>query len=319
MSDWADIKLYPVISIDFLWKERPTAYCLNCSGILASPQARSHWGGCGIVFKYVTTRAFDETYKRMAREMRPDLEWRNDGADAPPQEGIEFLKDQPVRPLFAWERGEPRGEGSAGEYVRHLRDRRRTGHTRTGMALDFGPIHRPGETDLAAMARLVKRFSLRSRSGLKPVALKYLEPKETPMRLDITVQASDLASLVQGIMDIADSGLEVVSVRNVPEPAPTPRPILSSDTLLLARYVATDTASITRYLQKVCDHNAPLESGQAEVEVEYVAQGTEERSTRTVQPIDIRDNYLVLLDRGTVKTFLLDRIQQVEGPDPTRL
>lgn len=237
--------------------------------------------------------------------------------------------DRPIRPLFAWERGEPRGAGSAGEYVRHVRENRRQGtfafdpgHTKTGTALDFGYA----APDVKIMSDWLNRWRS-GEGGLKRVAARYFDTKEdSTMKLDLTIEAADAAALVQAVLDIKDAGIEVTSIRNpvvafdMTNLEPPLRPL--SPSVFMSRYCVTDTPGIVRYLTKVCDHNAPLESGQVEVEVEYVAQGTEERSTRTIQPVQVQGNYLTLLDLDDgekLKTFLIDRIESVEGPSPVNL
>lgn len=302
---WSDIPEHPTLCIDYPWRERPMPYCMNCSQPVSNIHVRSHWGGCGIVYKYVTTRAADPDMQQRVRDWRSDLEWLPEHVK--PSGPVEYLKDQPVQPMFAWERGEPRGEGAAGEYVRHLR----SAHTKTGWALDFGgEPPKPGAMLNEATRRFLKSTGLSMLFYSTPNPIIPI-PQEEPMHsITLKLSAATVEELVQVAFDLNDTeGLHVEIITSSPAEA---SPNVGS--YIKGRYCVTDTPGIRRYLEKVCAKN-----NLTDVTVDYVTKSTGARSTRTIMPIRMVGNYLSLREGNDLKSFLVDRIQSVEGPAPEDL
>lgn len=327
MSDWGpEPTPNPTIVLDYLW-DRPVGYCGNCYEQV-DMQARSHWGGCNIVYQFVTTRDTRKTWEDKAAGLRPDLQFVRQNVQLP-EHTPEFLKSMPVRPLQPWELAEPSGEGRAGNYLRHLRSERKgpslkdlaaqymsvdPGHTRTGVAMDFGPTG-----DLTFRDFLKRRGLSMLLYGTRA---PFTTPKEdTTMKIDITISADSPADLIRAVLDLSEyDGVTVSNFRNIKEPEFRYKPPVGrfDPALVTTRSAAVDQAAITRMVQEAADYNSSDPVSEVELEIEYKAQGTEEVSRRRILPIKVSDDgkvTLVDLDLDTgqtkgVKTFFLDRIQR---------
>lgn len=211
----------------------------------------------------------------------------------------------PIRPMFAWERTAPLGEGAAGNYLAHLRASGR----------------KPGAWKLHGA--VTGRMSFDPKTG----RYEHVNEKEDTMSISITVdlEFDTIANLVNALLDLSDyDGLKAINVTDKVGVNAAIADAVAYGSVAQKRFHADLQPAIREYLVKAIDAQT---RGEVEVEIEYEAEGTGERSTRktlprrmetrrqAAWPYNMRD-YLILKDveKGESRTFLVDNILSVSGP-----
>lgn len=234
------------------------------------------------------------------------------------------------RPAFDWEMEPPNGEGRAGGYLAHLRER---GYVRASMPEIIDRIAAKYNLDQTshwhssmhmAIDPGARRMGFALRYGSGPEGIRDAinqHMEDTTMnkpRITVEFEADSLLDLVHILLDINDD--ESLTITDIGTSGIAPDPISEPEAdpdapVMVKLQRITGQEDIDHYLSRAVAR-VPV----PEVEITYVSDISGERTIRKAKPLSavwVRGRKLFSVTdvrSGGTRSFYLDNIEAVEGP-----